>query len=37
MSASGTLDGLLGMNFLSLFEFEIDQTNRQLFLTPKIH
>ena len=28
-------DGLLGMNFLSLFEFEIDQTNRQLFLTPK--
>ncbi len=35
MNDSETLDGLLGMNFLSLFEFEIDQTNRQLFLTPK--
>ena len=37
MSGSETLDGLLGMNFLSLFEFEIDQTNRQLFLTPKVN
>ena len=27
-------DGLLGMNFLSLFEFELDQINQQLFLTP---
>ena len=35
MNDSQGLDGLLGMNFLSLFEFEIDQTNRQLFLTPK--
>ncbi|MBV1921355.1 MAG: retroviral-like aspartic protease family protein [Pseudomonadales bacterium] len=35
MSGSQDMDGLLGMNFLSLFEFEIDQTNRQLFLTPK--
>ncbi|OUS24757.1 hypothetical protein A9Q99_23470 [Gammaproteobacteria bacterium 45_16_T64] len=32
---SGEFDGLLGMNFLSLFEFELDQSNRQLFLTPK--
>lgn len=31
----GEFDGLLGMNFLTLFEFELDQTNRQLFLTPK--
>jgi len=37
MGGSETLDGLLGMNFLSLFEFEIDQTNRQLFLTPKVN
>jgi len=37
MNGSQGLDGLLGMNFLSLFEFEIDQTNRQLFLTPKVN
>ena len=35
ISESGSFDGLLGMNFLSLFEFEIDQTNRQLFLTAR--
>jgi len=35
ISESGSFDGLLGMNFLSLFEFEIDQTNRQLFLTTR--
>jgi len=35
LSDSADFDGLLGMNFLSLFEFEIDQTNRQLFLTAR--
>ena len=35
LSEWGEFDGLLGMNFLTFFEFELDQSNRQLFLTPK--
>lgn len=30
-------DGLLGMNFLSHFNFTIDQKTQQLFLTPKLN
>lgn len=32
---ASNLDGLLGMNFLSHFNFTIDQDSNQLYLTPK--
>ncbi len=34
-SPSDQLDGLLGINFLSQFDFSIDQKNQQLMLSPK--
>jgi len=34
-SPSDQLEGLLGLNFLSQFNFSIDQKNKQLMLLPK--